>query len=373
MKKVSKKVIFAIALLIILMLLSSFIVFRFVVSKSISNDLANDFHKRIKNEHIKIEKLSKEIDKNPNYYILYQERANAKLKKQEIFQDFINIFMPYNEYPIVNDADIKADLIKTQELNPNIDINFDLGFIEYKNKKYNEAIKLFNEYIKTNQNSPNLYFAHYYRGLCKYKIEDVSNAISDFNTVIKLNPQFSKSYTSLGNVYNAYEIDNVVDNQIAFNYYNKAISLNNNDIENHLRKIYELALSGNSNINAVMTEFDKAMNTNYGKYCSLLYWTMGISRSIDNEQRMKMAHSHYKSAKILSRAIKTCKYCTIPNDYYEDIKDIQWDSYFLLINNSVDMGEIGKAKKYYKQCKLFAHINSYGDLYCDSLLDEEIR
>ena len=94
MKKVSKKVIFTIILLIILMLLSSFIVFRFVVSKFVSNNLTNDFHKRIKNEHIKIEKLSKEIDKNPNYYILYQERANAKLKKQEIFQEFINIFMP---------------------------------------------------------------------------------------------------------------------------------------------------------------------------------------------------------------------------------------------------------------------------------------
>lgn len=368
-----KKIIIIVILAVLLHGILIFGIFQYINWQTSSGKLVKNFHQKIKNEHIKIEKLSKEIDKNPNYYILYQERANAKLKKQEIFQEFINIFMPYNEYPIINDVDIKADLIKTQELNPNIDINFDLGFIEYKNKKYNEAIKLFNEYIKKNPSSPKLYFAYYYRGLCKYKIEDVSNAISDFNTVIKLNPQFSKSYTALGNVYNAYEINNVLDNQIAFNHYDKAISLNNNDMENHLRKIYELALSGNSNINAVMAEFHKAMNTNYGKYCSLLYWTMGISSSIDNEQKMKMAHSHYKSAKILSKAIKTCKYCTIPNDYYEDIKDIQWDSYSLLINNSVDMGDIGKAKKYYKQCKLFAHINSYGDLYCDSLLDEELR
>lgn len=367
MKKVSKKVIFAIVLLIILMLLSNFIVFRFVVSKFVSNDLTNDFYKRIKNEHIKIEKLSKEIDKNPNYYILYQERANAKLKKQEIFQDFVNIFMPYNEYPIINDADIKADLIKTQELNPNIDINFDLGFIEYKNEKYCEAIKLFNEYIKTNSNSPNLYLAYYYRGLCNYKTEKASNAILDFNTSIKLNPQFSKSYTALGNMYNNKNI------QAAFEYYDTAIKLNNNDIENHLRKIFELALSGNTDTNTIMSEYHNAIHTDNGKFCSLLYWTMGISSSIDNEQRMKMAHSHHKSAKILAKAIKTCKYCIIPNDYYEDIKDLQWDGYFLLINNSKNMGDMGKARKYYKQCKLFAHINSYGDLYCDSLLDEELR
>ena len=368
-----KKIIIIVILAALLHGLFIFGIFQYINLQTPSGELVKIFHWKIKNEHIKIEKLSKEIDENPNYYLLYQKRAYAKLKKQEIFQEFINIFMPYNDYSIVDDADIRADLIKAQKLNPNIDINFDLGFIGYKNKKYNEAIKLFNEYIKTNPYSPNLHLAYYYRGLCNYETENVSNAISDFNTAIKLNPQFSKSYTALGNVYNAYKIDNVVDNQIAFNYYDKAISLNNNDIENHLRKIYELALSGNSNINAVMTEFDKAMNTNYGKYCSLLYWTMGISSSIDNEQKMKMAHSHYKSAKILSKAIKTCKYCIIPKDYYEDIKNIQWDSYYLLINNSVDMGDIGKAKKYYKQYKLFAHINSYGNLYCDSLLDDELR
>ena len=367
MKKVSKNIIFAIVLLIISLVLLNFIVFRYVLSKSISKDLTNNFYKRIKNEHIKIEKLSKEIDKNPNYYILYQERANAKLKKQEIFQDFVNIFMPYNKYPIINDADIKADLIKAQELNPNVDINFDLGFIEYKNEKYSEAIKLFNEYIQTNPNSPNLYLAYYYKGLCNYKTEKVGNAVLDFNTAIKLNPQFSKSYTALGNIHNNKDI------QIAFGYYDTAIKLKNNDIENHLRKIFELALSGNADTDTIMSEYHNAIHTDNGKFCSLLYWTMGISSSIDNEQRMKMSHSHYKSAKILSRTINTCKYCVIPNDYYEDIKDLQWDSYFLLINNSVNMGDIGKAKKYYKQCKLFAHINSYGDLYCDSLLDEELR
>lgn len=369
MKKVNKKVILAILLLIILVVLLSFIVFKYVVSKSINNDLTNDFHKRIKNEHIKIEKLSKEIKKHPNYYLLYQERANAKLKKQEIFQEFVNIFMPYNEYSIVNDIDIKADLTKAQELNPNIDINLVLGFIELKNENYDKAINLLSNYIKVNLYAPDLYLAYYYRGLCYYKNQKIQNAIIDLNTSINLNPQFSKPYTALGNIYNFYSSDS----QRAYKYYNKAMKLNNNDIENHLRKVYDFAQSGNTDIKTIMLEYYNALNTDYGKYCSLLYWTMGISSSINQDVRIDMAHYHYKSANILSRTIKTCKYCVIPNDYYEDIKDIQWDSFSLLINNSVNMGEIGKARKYYRQCKLFALMNSCNKEYCDSLLDEELR
>lgn len=36
------------------------------------------------------------------------------------------------------------------------------------------------------------------------------------------------------------------------------------------------------------------------------------------------------------------------------------------------MGDIGKARKYYRQCKWFALMNSYNKEYCDSLLDEEL-
>ncbi len=368
-----KKIIIIVILAVLLHGLLIFGIFQYVNWQTSSGKLVKNFHRQIKNEHIKIEKLSKEIDKHPDYYVLYLNRADAKLKKQEIFQDFVKIFRPYNYYKIVDEYSIKNDLNKAKELNPNIDINLKLGFIEFKNEKYQEAIKLFTDYIKANLYAPDLYLTYYYRGLCFYETQKIQNAIIDLNTSINLNPQFSKPYIALGNIYNFYEIDNNSDNQIAYNYYDKASRLNNSDIESHLRKVFDFAQSGNADIKTIMSEYYNALNTDYGKYCSLLYWTMGISSSIDNEIKIDMAQSHYKSANILSRAIKTCKYCTIPNDYYEDIKDIQWDSYSLLINNSVDMGDIGKAKKYYKQCKLFAHINSYGDLYCDSFLDEELR
>ena len=373
MKKLNIEFIGMIIAVIISILLTSFIIYRYVNSKSQSEIFIKNFHRQIKNEHIKIEKLSKEIDKHPNYYVLYLNRADAKFKKQEIFQDFVKIFRPYNEYKIVNESDIKYDLNKAKELNPNIDVNLKLGFIELKNENYDKAINLLSNYIKANLYAPDLYLAYYYRGLCYYQTQKIQNAIIDLNTSINLNPQFSKPYTALGNIYNFYEIDNNSDNQIAYNYYDKASRLNNSDIESHFRKVYDLAQSGNADIKTIMSEYYNALNTDYGKYCSLLYWTMGISSSINQDVRIKMAHSHYKSANILSRAIKTCKYCLIPNEYYEDIKDIQWDSFSLLINNSVNMGEIGKARKYYRQCKWFALMNSCNKEYCDSLLDEELR
>lgn len=373
MKKLNVEIIGIVVSIIVLFFFACLSVYKYVNSKSSSEILIKNFHRQIKNEHIKIEKLSKEIDKHPNYYVLYLNRADAKLKKQEIFQDFVKIFRPYNEYKIVNELDIKYDLNKAKELNPNIDINLKLGLIDFNNEKYQEAIKLFTDYIKANLYTPDLYLAYYYRGLCYYQTQKIQNAIIDLNTSINLNPQFSKPYTALGNIYNFYEIDNNSDNQIAYNYYDKASRLNNSDIESHLRKVFDLAQSGNADIKTIMSEYYDALNTDYGKYCSLLYWTMGISSSINQDVRIDMAHSHYKSANILSRSIKTCKYCTIPKDYYEDIKDIQWDSFFLLINNSVNMGDIGNARKYYRKCKLFALMNSCNKEYCDSLLDEELR
>lgn len=78
--------------------------------------LVRSFHKEMKNEHIKIKNLSNEIKKQPNNYILYLKRADAQIEQQEIFLDFVRIFLTYSEYNIVNKSDIIEDLKKQRSL-----------------------------------------------------------------------------------------------------------------------------------------------------------------------------------------------------------------------------------------------------------------
>lgn len=314
---------------IIVTLISSFLLLVFAIcmyfNLNFNNSLVNNFHKQIKNEHLKIEKLSKEIEKHPDYYALYLERADAKFKKQEYFSDFVKIFYPFNEYTLVQASDITYDLYKAEELNPNVDINLTLGIIEYKQKEYESAIVLLTNYINANQKKDDVYLAYYYRALSYDNIDfksnigqqakNVNNAIRDLNTSIALKPNFSKSYTALANIYD--------EKEKSFPYYDKAISINNTDTENHLRKILEHVYRGNNDKNLIISGYYDALNTDKGKWCSLLYWSMCMNNNIDLKLKMEMAHNHFKTSKILAKAIKNCKYCVIPNEYSEDIKHIQ--------------------------------------------------
>lgn len=327
--------------------------------------LTNVFYNQINDEHTKIKKISKEIKKQPNNYDLYLQRADAKLQIQGIFNGFINIFCPYNKYKIFNAYDIKKDLNKAKNLKSDIDIDLRLGFIEFKNNHYQEAVKLLSQYIESNPNDSDVYLAYYYRGISYDEMENVENAISDLNASIKLNPKFSKSYTALGNIY----IVKIGNAEKAFQYYDKAKSLNPDDIENYLRKISWLTFYTEAKENVILREYNEAINTQLGKYCCILYWTISMSDKINPKLRIENAIKHYNSTKRLSDTIKSCKYCVIPDEYRGDIKNRQWDDFYLLINSSLADGDEKNAKKYYEQCKRFALINFYGRMYCP-IIDE---
>lgn len=103
------KIISIIVSAILFHLLLVFGIFQQVSMQTPHAKLVRNFHKEMKNEHIKIKNLSKEIKKQPNNYILYLKRADAQIEQQEIFLDFVRIFSPYSEYNIVNKSDIIED------------------------------------------------------------------------------------------------------------------------------------------------------------------------------------------------------------------------------------------------------------------------
>lgn len=269
---------FIISIFLIILILTIYAIFKFIYLQSPENKLIYDFHQQIKNEHIKIEKLSNVIKKEPNNYNLYLERANAELKQQEIFNTFVKIFMPYTEYSIINKSDILCDLNKAKELNPYIDINLTIGIIEYKSKNYKFALTFLNNYIKNNPYGSDIYKAYYYRALCYKELNSAEEdeilqynnysnkypiclAIQDLQKSISLNPEFAMAYTKLGEIE-----ENKGDTQnLAIKYYNKSMSLDENYIDNYLRKImyYGLRLEASTTQqNLILSEYYNALKQN---------------------------------------------------------------------------------------------------------------
>lgn len=382
---------FVILIFFIILTLIVNTIFKFIYLQSPENELVYNFHQQIKNEHIKVEKLSKVIKKEPNNYNLYLERANAELKQQEIFNTFVKIFMPYTEYSIINKSDILCDLNKAKELNPYIDINLTIGIIEYKSKNYKFALTFLNNYIKNNPYGSDIYKAYYYRALCYKELNSAEEdeilqynnysnkypiclAIQDLQKTISLNPKFAMAYTKLGEIE-----ENKGDTQnLAIKYYNKSMSLDENYIDNYLRKImyYGLRLEASTTQqNLILSEYYNALKTERGRFCSLLYFSMNMSLSNDN-LKLQMPYKEDKATKILTRAISSCKYCNIPNEYYEDLQDEYFAIFFGYINDSALINDIDGVIYYKNKCKIIALKNHYGDNFCNSfetLNDEKIK
>lgn len=375
------KIISIIVSAILFHLLLVFGIFQQVSMQTPHAKLVRNFHKEMKNEHIKIKNLSKEIKKQPNNYILYLKRADAQIEQQEIFLDFVRIFSPYSEYNIVNKSDIIEDLKKAKELNPNIDNNFTLGIIAFKSEQYDVAIKYFTNYIRHNQNSGKLYLAYYYRGLSYEELYRISGnekliklAILNLENVTKLAPNFSEAYTKLGNIY-SYPIQ---DNKIAIQYYDKAILIDKNNIENYLRKImqYENPQTSSIEHNLIMSEYYNAINTKNGYLCTLLYSSLNFKFGFDSKDSILRTKHEQKSLDILAKAINNCKYCVVPKGYYEDLEEYYFDIFFFYIYDYSQNDDIDSAVYYINKCKNFAKKHNYGTSFCSAITtpnDEKIK
>jgi len=85
-----------------------------------------------------------------------------------------------------------------------------------KQKKYSEAIRLYQTAVKEDPNFPN---AYYMMGICYRKLDDFDNAKTALKKAIELDPKFVMAYEALGNLYST-----TGEQELAINSYNAVIT-----------------------------------------------------------------------------------------------------------------------------------------------------
>ena len=98
---------------------------------------------------------------------------------------------------------------------------FKIGLAKQRLQDHRGAISDYNKVIELN---PQYAYAYYNRGIAKYDLEDYRGAISDYNKAIELNPQYAEAYYNRGIAKRKLE-----DYRGAISDYNKAIELNPQD------------------------------------------------------------------------------------------------------------------------------------------------
>ena len=127
---------------------------------------------------------------------------------------------------------------------------FILGVQTYINKDYKISESYFNEVIKLNSNYSEAYNN---RGIVKYNLGNINEAIEDYNKAIELNPNYAEAYNNRGIVkYNLGNINEAIED------YNKAIELNSNYSEAYYnRGLVKLELKENEE---ALNDFETAYN-----------------------------------------------------------------------------------------------------------------
>ncbi|KYH07899.1 hypothetical protein A1704_04325 [Chryseobacterium cucumeris] len=93
--------------------------------------------------------------------------------------------------------------------------NYNLGYAEYINEHYKEAISLFTKAIEKKEKTFDSYL---YRGMSYLYLEDIKNSKEDFDKVLKLDPKNRRIYSFYATYYSS-----LADFGKALEYYNIAI------------------------------------------------------------------------------------------------------------------------------------------------------
>ena len=147
-----------------------------------------------------------------NNYTDQIEKA-IKLKKEEKFEEALNILKSLNQSKKHSD-EIKNLLIKTL---------FDYG--NHLNDEwicdYERAIEVFKEIIQLDHNN---YRAWYNLGISYSNLNKTEDALSAYNKALQIKPDYMYCYYNIGLLYEIQK-ENL---EIALQYYEKALSYNNN-------------------------------------------------------------------------------------------------------------------------------------------------
>ena len=102
---------------------------------------------------------------------------------------------------VAKDGNMKAIAIlprKNQKYQASKGQHLRKAYSFYRKRRYQDAIKEFNEAVKNSPYDPDIY---YWRGRAYIFLKRYDNAIDDFEKVIELNPEYVKAYNNLGWLY----------------------------------------------------------------------------------------------------------------------------------------------------------------------------
>ncbi len=108
--------------------------------------------------------------------------------------------------------------IQNQEKHQTAYTEFYIGVTSHEKGKYKEAIKHYDEVIRSN---PQIFQAYYNRGHAKDELGQYHDALADYDQAIRINPQDAKAYANRGNAK-----DKLGKHKEAIADYNEAIRLN---------------------------------------------------------------------------------------------------------------------------------------------------
>ncbi len=337
-----------------------------------SHDLAYKLNKQTTKQYKRIEKLNKEIEKHPDNYKLYLDRADAEYKKQKVFKE---VYDTYNTREMsLSTYNIVEDIKKAKELNPNIDVDLFLGVVYAEGHyEYQKAIEYLTRHI--NKNKPNDYIPYYYRGICYFYSNDkVKNfrkyALDDLQKALELSPNKGDIYLALGDLYAFDYVDSnktlEKSKQEAINYYDKAAKITEYNSNVYYKKAF-LWYSNEDEHLSLLKQAASAKGANASTYILLADAYNEHNNTVMEINSLNKANDLGNE---LISIVRKCEHCTMYYNY-EDFVSL----YLFFVNNRLGdlklvQSDLKSAAYYLNRCgKLKEEFFSDSDFnYCDDSL-----
>jgi len=191
--------------------------------------------------------VNEQIEKNPEYHMVYLNRANLFINRQkyieaiedldksiklkpDYYQAYYNRALAFSALNLFDKA--VEDCTQAIYIEPGFAGAYYIRAYSFnKIRKYHQAIFDYGRALKIDST---MYLAYYNRGNSKKNIFDFIGAADDYNKALKINPDFSEAYNGRGVVkffmndftgsINDYSKAIQLSPQNASNYYNRALS-----------------------------------------------------------------------------------------------------------------------------------------------------